>query len=80
MDAHIGDKVQGSVQDCFTQLTSVPGRHILQNYTCIFGVYGVCRVYTKNTQNTPCISGVFLEVAFKERVKLVYITSDVYLV
>ena len=23
MDAHIGDKVQGSVQDCFTQLTSV---------------------------------------------------------
>ena len=57
-----------------------PGRHILRNYTCIFGVCGVCRVYTKNTQNTPCISGVFLEVAFQERVKLVYFTSDVYLV
>ena len=62
------------------QIYYIPGRHILQNYTCIFGVYGVCRVYTKNTQNTPCISGVFLEVAFQERVKLVYFTTDVYLV
>ena len=58
----------------------IPGRHILRNYTCIFGVQGVCRVYTNNTQNTPCISGVILEVAFQERVKLVYFTSDVYLV
>ena len=29
---------------------------------------------------TKCTSGVFLEVVLKERVKLVYITSDVYLV
>ena len=60
--------------------TSLPGRHILRNYTCSFGVYGVCRAYTKISQKTPFISGVFLEVAFEERVKLVYFTSDVYLV
>ena len=58
----------------------IPGRQILPNYTCMFCVQGVCREYTKNIQNTPCISGVFLEVAFQERVKLVYFTSDVYLV
>ena len=44
-----------------------------------FGVYGACWVYTKSTQNTPCITGVLLTLAFKERVKLVCFTSDVHL-